>query len=69
MRLRASTRRFLPPVPALRNFRFGMEPARRFAPRTWVPQLHAASGRSRARMSITRLFTSSRRAVLLRVRR
>ena len=49
-----------------------MEPARRFAPRTWLPRLPAATGRSRARVSITRLFTSSRLAyafaVLLRLR-
>ena len=54
------------------EMRFGMEPARRFAPQTWVPQLPAASGRSRARVSITRSFTSSRLAyafaVLLRFR-
>ena len=45
---------------ALRNSPFGMEPARRFAPRTWLLRSPAATGRSRARVSITRLFTSSR---------
>ena len=50
---------FCPRLLALRNFRFGMEPARRFAPRTWVPQLPAASGRSRARMSITRCLPAA----------
>ena len=50
---------FLPPRARLVQFRFGMEPARRFAPRTWSLRSLAASGRPRARVSITRCLPAA----------